>query len=809
MIGCSTGLEILNPADGSVRREFLAGPHGVEALLEGPDRQIWLGTASHGLDQYVPGTGFIEHRNFLEQSSHDTMRHILSLCRDRSGNLWIGTGSGGIAKFSRHARNLLIYTADPDDSFSLPFPSVQSILEDARGRLWVGGYCGLACSRDSGGELRRFQAVEIPGVGPGGACIRALSEDPVHPGEALWIGLDNAGLWKFDIASGLATPALDVTDPHHPQNAGSVSALAWDRDGRLWVGTAKGLFIRPSAGSTIARIELGSPPEAGPVNVSCLLVDRFHSVWVGTEDQGLFRLDPRPGQPPMPVRFTASLTNPASLSDDRITSIHEDPRGTIWVGTFGGGVNRFDRAAGSFQRLTTHDGLLSNVIHGIFSDDNGTLWLATREGLSNLIPGRHPPLFRNFSTGDGLQKNLFNDNACGRGRNGWLFFGGLSGLTAFQPAAIRPNLEPPPVAVTDFKIFNWKDESPVNARSGGSITLDYQDARFSFEFTALDFTNPGKNRFAYRLRGMETRWTYADASHRSAVFYKPAPGDYVFQVRAANSDDVWNDAGWSLPVTIWPPFYRSGWFLSLVALGTLALAAVTVRLAVRRYQKKSAERLDLVNTMVEISETERQRIGLELHDNLSHDLVAIAVQCRLLAKKNPGLAVETSVIEEKIKAAIQQTRSIARGLFPLALAQNGLPAMLDEIRYMVEKDYQIPCEASLDQEIQVEDLRTAAHLYYIAREAMLNAARHSGTDRMFIGLRRVADTIVLMVRDYGRGTGAAHPGHAGMGLKIMEYRARLIGGHFEIRQPDDGGTEIVCTAPRSTEQAHPDPEGRE
>ena len=540
------------------------------------------------------------------------------------------------------------------------------------------------------------------------------------------------------------------------------------------------------------------PGPAGP-SISSILADRSNSVWIGTHDQGLFRLDQAAGGPPRVTYFAASIDDPSSLSDDRITSIFEDRQGTLWIGTFGGGLNRFNKGAGTFTRFTTHDGLPNNVINGIAEDDEGKIWLATRQGFSSFQPGSPPGNvpelhLRGRIAGKSVQRRRVQPRP-----ERLALLGGLSGLTALRPGLIRPNPQPPTVEVTDFKLFNKSVDRARLILGGESIRLDYSDAQFAFEFTALDFSDPQKNQFAYRLMGLESRWTYTDAAHRKAVFYKPEPGEYMFELRAANSDGTWNETGWAIPVVINPPYYRSPWFLGLAGLGILVLAGIVARSQFLRSRRKEAGRLEMVNTMVEISETERQRIGLELHDNLSHDLVAIAVQCRLLAKRNPDLSPETGVIEEKIKEAIQQTRSIARGLFPLALAQNGLPAMLDEIRYMVERDYQIPCEAGLDQEIQVGDLRVATHLYYIAREAMLNAARHSGTDRLFIGLRRIQHTIVLVVRDYGRGAQAAQPGAAGMGLKIMEYRAQLIGGHFEIRQPPDGGTEIVCSAPLPAE----------
>lgn len=798
-IGGPVGLDILDPSHDSIRHAYISNFHGIHALCAEPDGSLWLGTRGHGLDLYVPRRAFVEHRDLLEQRPYETIGIILSLCRDRSGNLWIGTSGGGIRKLSRTARRFLLFTAKAEDSLKLPFPNLRAVLEDSAGRLWIGGSYGLACADEPGREIPWFHRAP-----PGGSAlfqepVQALSEDPAHPGTVLWIGTAQSGLWRLDVARGQATPFLHHPDSRLRLQAASIYSLAWDKNGVLWIGTSAGLYTRrPSTGEfapvALQGIEAVEPAD---LSVAALLVDRSGSVWVGTEYLGLVRLAQRPSQPPVLTHFSSAAEGPNKLTDNRITSLLEDRTGTLWVGTIGGGLNRFDRETGAFNSFTTHDGLPDNMINSLVEDAEGQIWVSTRRDLAVFRPGPAELSFRNYTAADGLQENRFSENSGSRGRGGWLYFGGLSGLTAFRPASLRPNPLPPPVEVTDFKLFNRSVGSLHSLLSRGAITLDYQDAQFSIEFTALDFTEPAMNLYAYRLQGLEPRWIYTDASHRTAAFYKPDPGEYVFQVRAANSDGVWNEAGWSIPVVIRPPYYRSAWFLSLVALGILGVTGAAFGWTVRQYRKKSAERLEMVNTMVEISETERQRIGLELHDNLSHDLVSIAVQCRLLAKRNPDLAPETTAIEEKIKEAIQQTRSIARGLFPLALAENGLPAMIDEIQYMIRRDYQIACAADVDPEIQIEDLRVAAHLYYIAREAMLNAARHSGTDRLTVGLRTTEDTICLTVRDYGRGAGSEHPGPKGMGLKIMEYRARLIGGHFEIRQHPDGGTEVACTVPWS------------
>jgi ligand-binding sensor domain-containing protein len=150
-----------------------------------------------------------------------------------------------------------------------------------------------------------------------------------------------------------------------------------------------------------------------------------------------------------------------------------------------------------FVHYTEKTGLSNNFIYGAVQDDQGYIWMSTNLGLSRLDPktGR----VKNYDAGDGLPNNEFNEGAFHRSKDGELFFGGNSGVVSFRPGSVRQNLHVPNVALSSFKIF----ERPLNIDSivatSGQIHLRYWENFFSFEFVALDYTNPRKNRYAYQL----------------------------------------------------------------------------------------------------------------------------------------------------------------------------------------------------------------------------------------------------------------------------------------------------------------------
>jgi hypothetical protein len=271
-----------------------------------------------------------------------------------------------------------------------------------------------------------------------------------------------------------------------------------------------------------------------------------------------------------------------------VFSLCEDSLKRIWVGTNGSGLNLLDRETKKFTTFRQKDGLPNDGIMGILEDKNGILWISTNKGISRFDPAKKK--FKNYTESDGLQSDQFNRWAYTKLSTGELLFGGTNGFNFFNPENIRQNSFIPPVYITDFKLFNKSvsigDEEVLhqNILLTNEITLRYFQNIFSFDFTALNYRQPEKNRYRYIMEGFQDEWTDA-GSERKASYTNLSPGEYIFRVSASNNDGVWNETGASIKITIVPPFWKTWWFNAALVL----LISSTV-ISYVRYQKKKAKR---------------------------------------------------------------------------------------------------------------------------------------------------------------------------------------------------------------------------
>jgi signal transduction histidine kinase/DNA-binding response OmpR family regulator len=221
---------------------------------------------------------------------------------------------------------------------------------------------------------------------------------------------------------------------------------------------------------------------------------------------------------------------------------------------------------GRFERYSVKDGLPSDWITEILEDDNGILWIATNNGLSKFNPGT--ATFRNYTIEDGLLSNQIGPGC--RSKTGELIFSSDDGFIIFHPDSIKDNLDIPPVYITDFYLFNKPVPIGYDSLSGRSILskslieceeleLNYDDKVFSFEFAALDYHAPMKNKYAYRMEGFDKDWTYVDADYKLITYTNLDPGKYTFRVKGSNNDGYWNEAGASLKIIIHPPWWQTSW----------------------------------------------------------------------------------------------------------------------------------------------------------------------------------------------------------------------------------------------------------
>ncbi|MGI9517272.1 MAG: sigma 54-interacting transcriptional regulator [Pirellulaceae bacterium] len=291
--------------------------------------------------------------------------------------------------------------------------------------------------------------------------------------------------------------------------------------------------------------------------------------------------------------------------------IQEDQWGDFWIGVKGRGLNlwrRADREAGreNFQRFNTRDGLPSSTIYAGIWDQSGQLWLSTGGGLSRLDIGSLE--FQNYDTSHGLQDDEFNLSAGFRAADGQLFFGGVKGFNAFYPHLLGGSGPPPQVAITKFLTLNNPvDQGELQVRDD-RVQLQYDQNVIGFEFAALDFAGPRKNRFMYMLEGLDDDWV--DAGTKRQVTYTNLPaGEYTFRVIASNNDRVWSETEASFDFFMQPAPWRTWWAYTLYLSIFAGIAAVVFRAYTRSVQQadqlKYAEELGVLQARL----SDAQRIA--------------------------------------------------------------------------------------------------------------------------------------------------------------------------------------------------------
>lgn len=595
---------VFGPADG-------LAPGLVTALVQDRDNTLWVGTNTIGLHRWDPGL-----RRFVvipADPHQSASKEVSSLFQDHSGTLWVGTWTAGARRADLASGGFSRYFHIPGDPDTLHDNRVYGISGDGKGGLLLAGIGGIDRLDPATGKITRLR---------GDARLerhmrnKEIVLSVYHDARGVtWIG-SSAELGRFDpergsyVAHGFSSP-----DP----NSGSITHITGDRAGNLWVGSRGGLHRIDGGGGPDRsfRHDGRDPASLSDDWVRMTAEDADGAIWVAT-DNGLNLLAPDG----LGFRhFHHDRADITSLSSDRVQSLFLDRQGTLWVGT-NGGLNRLVRdAAGKvgFRRYTTQDGLADDSIGAILQADDGALWLSTANGISRMETATGA--FKNYSARDGMIEGYYFSGSAYRERDGTMYFGGVNGLTVFHPAAIRDNPYAPPAVVTSMRAGGRP--LPVG---GAGVRLDHDAAALTFEFAALHYSDPQRNRFRYRLQGYDHDWNGSDASKRMATYTNLDPGRYAFQVQAANKDGVWGQPSPPLAFEIAPPYWQRWWFRLAVALSALMLAWGGHRTRERMHSRRRRELEVQVGTRtreLEQAQTQLQRYVEDrerLFVSISHDL---------------------------------------------------------------------------------------------------------------------------------------------------------------------------------------------
>jgi signal transduction histidine kinase/ligand-binding sensor domain-containing protein len=623
----------------------------IRSIYQDRDGALWIGTWGGGLNRFDrEDETFAYYQNDPGDPHSLSHNRVLTIFEDREGVLWIGTDAGGVNKLGVGRWNFAHYQNAPDDPNSLSNNNVRGIYGDRSGALWIGTDAGLDRFDHSTGQWRHYQNDPSDPYSLGDNSVVSIHED--QRGN-LWISTRN-GLDSFDPSTGRFTHYRADPDDPHSLSDNVVTAIYQDLEGTLWIGTFGGGLNKFTPSLALGEVEGeggGSDREtqrfdhyqADPDNphslsndlILAIYEDRDGTLWIGTWGSGLDRFDRKNEAF---THYNDALNDSRRLSHNVVGAIYEDQDGTLWIGTYGGGLNKYDRMTDTITHYREKDGLPSDFVYGILEDQRANLWLSTNNGLSRFDP--QTETFKNFDVSDGLQSNEFNSFSFYKNDNGQMFFGGINGFNAFHPDEIKDNPSIPPVVLTGLTQGGETLDVGGAVGSISEITLKWPGNFFEFEFAALSYAHPEKNQYAYKLEGFEEDWN-RPGTRRYGRYTNLPGGTYTLRMIGTNNDGVWNETGTAVRVTVIPPFWVTWWFRGIILLILLGVVYGNYRLRVRNHEARERELESLVEqATTELMQTqdalrqselakaiteERNRLARDLHDSVTQSIYSLTL----------------------------------------------------------------------------------------------------------------------------------------------------------------------------------------
>jgi len=596
------------------------------ALLRDQNNRIWIGTAN-GLYLYADGA-FTAYINDPTDPRSIGDNAIANLFQDLGGVIWAGTNSG-INKWNADSRTFPHFKRG--SAHGLASNDTSSFAEMPNGDIWIGSINGLSKWNANSGTFTQYSTEEI------GLSDRTLMSMAVQ-GDDLWVGTMSGGVNIIRDDKVITTFLNDPNDSNSLSD-NRVSRILTDSRGDVWLTTYGGGVNRYLGNGKFQRFPGPDSPSDQFMELKThdIVEVTDGSMWIATFGGGVVVLDPETGDL-QNLRHDPDDTE--SLSSDDTISLLSTVKG-VWIGTRSTGVNFYDFASQKIMRRSMSHGLASNAIWGMLEDAGGNLWISGVKGLSVYYPGSDTFVLYDFE--HGLQSDDFNMAASLKLSDGSFLFGGNNGFNAFHPHRISGNTYVPPVRITSFSKFNKTVHLPVPVYRRENIELAYNDSVIGFEFAAMDYTAPAKNKFRYFLEGFDKEWVESRGAH-TVTYTNLDYGDYVFRVTGSNNDGVWNEDGASIEIKVNPPIWATWWaYLVYLLIGVGVLSQV---------QKANESRL---RRMAEKRYSERLQLYIESLEE--------ATDCVLIADANKHLMYANNAINSIL--GVTPSRAVGRSILSL------------------------------------------------------------------------------------------------------------------------------------------------
>ena len=602
----------------------------IYVIKEDKESNLWIGTKNAGIDKFNKKTGtFTNYRHNPQNSNSLSHNEIVHIMVDKFDDLWIcNEGGTGVDRFNSKTNTFTHYRHDPKNTSSISSNNIIYSFEDNAGIIWLVDYLEKInkCTRKKDiiktySSDKEFSGITLP-------RIVGIYEDSNNN---IWFGSYKGGLFLCTKDGKVENIKPDASNPLSlPSN--SIYSILDASNGKIWLGIYGGFvtlfdvnkkqvvknfknpystdtprnltkdnkkshliwFASPFSGLFTLDTISGKfvqyrhiPNRIDSLSSSSVLsiLQDDNTLWIGTGGGGLNVFDKTTG------KCTCYRHNPNdknSISGNFVIRSFIDSKGNFWLTTDGGGLNKFDRHSGQFNSYGVECGFPSNSTRHILEDNEGYLWISTDAGIVKFDPIKLK-VVKLLSKADGLPDSQFNMRANAlKDSNGNFWFSTFRGLCKFNPekaSKIEANPYIPPIVLSTFK----SKEGTYNENGLKKLTkikLPWPDNSFSFTFAALDYMDPSKNQYAYKLEGFDKDWNYI-GTNNFGQYSNLNPGEYTLRLKGSNNDGIWNEEGISIKITITPPYWMTSWFKGLIGIAILSIIGGVFQLRVSSLKKKA------------------------------------------------------------------------------------------------------------------------------------------------------------------------------------------------------------------------------
>jgi signal transduction histidine kinase/ligand-binding sensor domain-containing protein len=750
---------VQHPALTEVVRTMQKTDGGVlRAMARTRDGAFWVAHSSRGIAR-VHGSAV----EWITRADGLTSLDVCRIYEDREGTIWATTAGGGINALRRRAAHT--YGAAEGMHPPIAYPLLTEGQE-----LLVGSWGGGVYHFD---RQRFAKTTDVEG------WILALARGADG---ALWVSSHGMGVIRIRNGERRHFTRKDGLPSH------TIRVVHRARDGAMWFGGNEGL-ARLGNDDRMVRHRLHAPQWN---MIEAIAEDRDGSLLVGTR-AGLARI--RNG------KTTVVADEKSGLSSGYVRALHVGGDGTIWIGTYDGGLNRLRN--GRIAPITTRQGLFDNGVFAIV-EDAGFFWMSSNRGIHRasvrelhaVADGEIQAVSSLALTrGDGLLSAECNGGAqpaAARTADGLLWFPTQQGIVAVNPKLVPVSAAPPPTHLTGVSV-DGESRPPLD-----ELRVSPGSRRVEFRFAAPTTRASRLIRYRYKLEGFDPRWNEV-VGERVASYTQIPPGRYRFLVSASNADGAWTEKPASASVVVLPPFWQTWWFRTAAAAAAVLLLWLLYALRMRGVRKEQVAQAEFSRRLLMQQEDERKRVASELHDSLGQSLLIIKNRALLgIDQHATGAAREQlDEISTTASSAIDEVRRIAHNLRPAELDHLGLTRSLEVLVRRMSSSSPILFSGDLDPVDKLLPREAEVNVFRIVQEWLSNIARHSKATAAVVSLRREDHRLRLRIHDDGSGFGRdnANEARTGIGLRSIAERVQMLGGTYDIRSTAGEGTSMTVDLP--------------